>query len=138
MRRPYSRFTEAQINQADAYLVEQLTKLMNLGTTNTKDSIKKENGYAMNVYQQINQYIADNVDHHKVRMTVSKSKKVHYKCGHNYEGEPKAFVAYMCFRISIKVDSIVSKTNAGRTIYEISNVTKLRELVTIDELLMSL
>lgn len=138
MRSIYSRFSQAQIGRADAYITDQLTKLMDLGTTNTKDSIKKETGYAMNVYQQINQYIADNVDHHKVRMTVSKSKKVHYKCGHNYEGEPKAFVAYMCFRISIKVDSIVSRTNAGRTIYEISNVTKLKELVTIDELLMSL
>lgn len=140
MRSIYSRFSQAQIGRADAYITDQLTKLMNLGTTATKDSIKKETGYAMNIYQQINQYIAANVDHHKVRMIVSKSKKVHYKCGHNTNGEPKGFVASMCFRISIKVDSLVSKTdtNTGNTVYTPSNVTKLRELLTIDELLMSL
>lgn len=138
MRRPYSRFTEAQINQADAYLVGQLTKLMKLSTGKNKVEIDKKKENAEKVFNCINEYIANNVDRHVVNMNIKKCKKVRYACGHNYEGEPTGFKAFLYERISIKVDSLVSKTNAGRTIYEVSNVTKLRELITIDELLMSL
>lgn len=138
MRSIYSRFSQAQISRADAYMAEQLTKLMNLGTDKTKDEIDKREEFVKKVLDYINNYIANNVDRHIIKMDTKMYKTIHYACGHDFEEYPRAFEAFMCERISIKVDSLVSKTDAGKTVYATSNVTKLRELTEIDKLLMSL